>query len=82
VPRRPLHRTPIQSSGGSALPASDCTGVVSLDLNAFAQAASGGHPALELLVPGTTVRCQVWSRDPSSSYGTNVSSALRYVVLP
>lgn len=74
----PTVRTPIASSGGTALPTSDCSGVFSLDMNA--RAASGVDPALATL--GTVVRCQQWSRDPGAPFNTSLSNALSYVVAP
>jgi len=78
----PTARTPITSSGGNAPPADDCSGAFSIDMNAFAAGALGGTPAPQLAVAGTAVYCQEWSRDPGASFQTNLSSAIRYVVLP
>jgi hypothetical protein len=72
----PLRRCPLLATGGNAAPAHDCSGSLSLDFNAFASTA----PALQQ--PGATVYVQAWSRDPSAIPGTNLSSALHYVVLP
>lgn len=54
----PRRRTAVQDSGGSASGA-DCSGVYSLDFNAWI--ASGVDPAL---VAGAEVNAQYWSRDP------------------
>jgi hypothetical protein len=78
----PTLRTPIANSGGNATPPDDCSGVLSIDMNAFASGALGGSPAPALGVAGTRVWCEVWSRDPVSPSTTNLSSALTYVVLP
>ena len=67
-------RTPLQASGGST-GGSDCTGVFSYDFNARIR--SGVDPAL---VPGASVRCQYWSRDPAASFGTNTTDALAFVI--
>jgi hypothetical protein len=75
----PTARTPLAFSGGNAPPADDCSGVFSIDMNAFA-ASGAGQPALS--VPGTSVCCEQWSRDPGASFQTSLSNALRYVVLP
>lgn len=74
----PTRRTPIALSGGSTPPANDCSGVFSIDMNAYA--ASGVDPALS--TAGTHVYCQTWSRDPGASFNTSLSNALAYTVLP
>jgi len=68
----------IAGSGGAA----PCSGEFSIDWNAFARGQLGGSPAPELSAPGTTIYLQCWSRDGASASGANLSSALRYVVLP
>ncbi len=78
----PLNRAPLDNSGGSASPADDCSGVYSLDVNAYAHGLAGGLPAPALLVAGTSFSIEVWSRDPGASFNTNVSSALAWTVLP
>jgi hypothetical protein len=72
----PLERSALLATGGSALPANDCSGELSIDFNAFAS----GSPALSL--PGTTVYTQAWSHDPGAASTTNLSNALHFVVLP
>ncbi len=67
----PVLRSPVVLSGG-ALPI-DCSGVFSIDMNAFAAGTLGGTPALELAIPGTFVYCQWWSRE-------NTSDAIGYIV--
>jgi hypothetical protein len=80
----PVRRTPGQSSGGTPAPASDCSGLYELDMNAFAQGLAGGNPLPALLVPGTTVHTQAWGRDPGFAPPNSVtlSAGLSYVVLP
>jgi hypothetical protein len=80
----PLQRAPIENSGGTPPPAMDCSGVVSLDFNAYAAGALGGNPAPALAWWGTVVDVQCWSRDPGFGAPNNVSlsDALEYVVGP
>jgi hypothetical protein len=79
----PLLRAPLANSGGHP-PPNDCSGAYSIDLNAFAQGLAGGHPDPALRVPGTSVHCQWWSRDPGFAQPDNsaLSDALAYVVGP
>jgi hypothetical protein len=74
----PLHRTPPQSSGGSAA-GSDCTGVYSFDFNA--RIASGIDP---LLVLGATVNAQYYSRDPGFAMPNNIglTNAIEFTIQP
>ncbi|MCC7012348.1 MAG: hypothetical protein IT454_07305 [Planctomycetes bacterium] len=67
----PRLRTHLQNTGaaGSANP---CDGQLSFDLNAFI--ASGADPLLQ--IPGQYFACQVWSRDPGSPSGTNLTNAV------
>jgi hypothetical protein len=80
----PVRRTPLQMSGGSALPANDCTGSYALDWNAYAAGLAGGQPDPALRVPGTVVWVQAWGRDPgyAAPNDTSLSNGLRYVVGP
>jgi hypothetical protein len=78
----PVRRTPGTNSGGTPPPAADCSGVLSIDMNAFAHGALGGSPLPALSMPGTVVDCQFWSRDPGASFNTSLSDALEYVVDP
>jgi hypothetical protein len=74
----PIKRTPPQNSGGSPSPLVDCTGEFWMDFNQFAV----GNPALA--IPGTTVCCQWWGRDPGFAppFNTALTQATRYVVTP
>jgi hypothetical protein len=78
----PVRRTPAVNARGSPPPAKDCSGVLSLDMSAFAAGALGGTPIPELRVPGTQVNCQWWGRDHGASFGTTLSNALEYVIGP
>lgn len=76
----PIRRTVAASSGG-ALPV-DCSGVLSIDVNAFAAGVLGGTPLAELSIAGTLVSCQWWSRDNGFAAPDNssLSDALAFVV--
>jgi hypothetical protein len=80
----PIRRTPAVNSNGAPAPANDCSGMYTLDLNAFATGSLGGTPLPALLVAGTQVHCQWWGRDPgfAAPDNTMLSSAIRYRVLP
>jgi hypothetical protein len=73
----PTVRTPVSSSGGTAPPASDCSGVLALDFNARIQ--SGVDPQL---VAGEQVFAQYWSRDPADGSTTNLTDALAFFIEP
>lgn len=75
----PLRRSPMLFASGNPLPADDCSGVLSIDMNAFAAGSLGGNPSPALRIVGTLVNCQMWSRDPIA---TCLSNALEYTVEP
>lgn len=76
--RPPFKRTPVTNTGGSPT-GSDCTGVQTIDFNAYV--ASGANPAL---VAGVTVDGQFWSRDPGFAPPVNVglTQAIHFGLTP
>jgi hypothetical protein len=80
--KSPVRRTPGVLSGGTPAPARDCTGVYSIDLNAFAAGALADSPLPALAISGTVVDCQWWGRDPGfpAPNNTALSHGLEYVV--
>ena len=79
-----IKRTGSVNSGGTPLPANDCTGVYAFDMNAFALSSGPPIPLPALSVQGTVVNCQFWGRDPGfpAPNNTTLTDGLEYTVGP
>jgi hypothetical protein len=64
---QPIRRSvPILDTTGTT---GQCNGVLTIDLNAFAQGLLGGHPDAFLKTPGASVNGQFWTRDTPTTHG-------------
>jgi hypothetical protein len=69
----PTVRTPLTSSGGSALPANDCSGQYAFTFTTAYMNSYG-------IAAGDTIDCQFWSRDPASVATSGLTNALEFTV--
>jgi len=73
----PLRRTPVQGSGGTTPPPTNCSGHFHFDFNSWI--CSGQDPSL---VAGVQVNAQYWYRDTQSPIPTGLTNALEFVICP
>lgn len=73
----PIVRTDPVSSGGTSLPAVDCTGKLLFDMMDEIQ--NSGEPILFI---GNTLYTQWWYRDPASPSGTGLTDAVQFLICP
>ncbi len=70
----PTARTPLQSSGSAGGP---CSGVLTLDFNAWVQSAQP-----PFLTPGSLIYGQYWLRDPGDPFGSVRTDAVEFGLAP
>ena len=82
--RSPVRRTGGLASGGNPAPIDDCSGLFTIDMNAYAHQTSAPLPLPELSVIGTLIDCQFWGRDSGFVFPNNssLSAGLEYTVGP
>lgn len=70
----PLRRTTPQPSGGNLGP-DDCSGTYDFQVSHAFMTAEG-------ITPGDHIHAQYWSRDPADSFGTGLTDAVSFHVVP
>ncbi len=71
--KAPLTRLMIKNSGGAAT----CSGSISYTLADFLASTGGAS-----LLLGTTVNCQVWTRDPPAAQSVSLTDAAQFQICP
>ena len=75
--RPPFLRTGVQATGGSGAPATSCTGLMSLDVNALI----AGSPSAVLSV-GSPLYVQAWYRDVNDAFGSGLTDGAAMTIQP
>jgi hypothetical protein len=78
----PIRRAISVNAGGNPTPANDCSGVLSIDWNAFSHGLLGGNPAAGASTLGAEIHSQWWARDQGFAPPNNssLSDGLRFTI--